>query len=127
MLCNLSVNCDPPDTTRYDGKNTAVKRLACARGSSLIGCAPISQLPSQNFKGKYKKNQSHKISGKKIFVLIFTKIVRLFKHHDLLARVRNLGSDSQKTRYLLITAIAYAQTFDSCVDRAVCVIPRYVG
>ena len=26
MLCNLSVSCDPPDTTRYDGKNTAVKR-----------------------------------------------------------------------------------------------------
>ena len=63
------------------------KRLACAMGSSLIGCAPISQLLSQNFKGKYKKNQSHKISGKKIFVLIFTKIVRLFKHHDLLACV----------------------------------------
>ena len=49
-------------------------------------------------------------------------LVRLF-----VTRVRNLGSDSQKTRYLLITAIAYAQTFDRCVDRAVCVIPRYVG
>lgn len=88
MLCNLSVNCDPPDTTRYDGKNTAVKRLACVRGSMLIGCAPISQFPSQNFKEKYKKRTSHKISErKKNFVLIFTKIVKLFKHHDLLACV----------------------------------------
>ena len=49
-------------------------------------------------------------------------LVRLF-----VTRVRNLGSDSQKTRHLLITAFAYAQTFDSCVDRTVCVIPRYVG
>ena len=49
-------------------------------------------------------------------------LVRLF-----VTRVRNLGSDSQKTRYLLITAIAYAQTFDRCVHRAVCVIPRYLG
>ena len=89
MLCNLSVNCDPPDTTRYDGKNTVVKRLACVRGSILIGCAPISQFPSKNFKGKYsKKNQSHKISERKNnFVLSFTKNVRLFKHHDLLACV----------------------------------------
>ena len=55
MLCNLSVNCDPPDTTRYDGKNTVVKRLACVRRSILIGCAPIFQFPSQNFKGKYNK------------------------------------------------------------------------
>ena len=89
MLCNLSVNCDPLDTTRYDGKNTVVKRLACVRGSILFCCAPISQFPSKNFKGKYsKKNQSHKISERKNnFVLSFTKNVRLFKHHDLLACV----------------------------------------
>ena len=85
MLCNLSVNCDPPDTTRYDGKNTAVKRLACARGSILIGCAPISQFPSQNFKWKYKKKPVSQNKRKKNFVLLFTKIVRLFKLHDLLA------------------------------------------
>ena len=35
-----------------------------------------------------KKNQSHKISERKnYFVLSFTKNVRLFKHHDLLACV----------------------------------------